>query len=124
MTPIPEKSQAWIRQRKTPSQSPFWEESLLGRVSSEVLKVSGVSEVEVSLSDLELLAMAMTMMQAKDESIAMSSTGLTRSLLKMKPRIADQRGFVWKMIKIKVIGIKFKLNVKSKKPIFPHRERS
>ena len=63
--------------------------------------------------------MAIIMTQAKERIIAKSSQGLTRSRFMAYPRIADQRGFVWKMIMMKVIGMSCRLIVKSKKLIVP-----
>lgn len=57
----------------------------------------------------------MRMTQEKEQTIAASSRRPTLSLLKRKPRMVDQRGFVWKMMVMKVIGINVRLNVKRTK---------
>ena len=121
MIPRPEKSQAWHRQRKLPIQIPFWAKySLIG---STMAGAFSEEKSESSVGDWTVLAMTMRMTKRKEVSIAMSSKGLTRSLLMRKPRIADHRGFVWKMMIIKVMGIRCKLNVNSKKPVVPNKAR-
>jgi len=97
-------------------------ESSSARLFSEFAKDSSGSEVSPAVwADL---AKAMKITQPRETSIAMSSTGLTRSLLMMKLRKADQSGFVWKMIIMKVMGISWRLNVNSKKLSVPNRDRA
>ena len=66
--------------------------------------------------------MAIKMTHVKEASMAMNSRRLTRSLLIRKPRIADQRGFVWKMIMMNVMGSNCRFTVNSKKLRVPKRD--
>lgn len=115
MTPTPEKSHAWHSVRITPSRtalSPTREAGCPAEVSGR----------ESWSCWLLLLAIAMTMTPANERSMAVSSTADTVSPLKRNPRIADQRGFVWKKMMIKVMGMSCKLKVKSKKLVVPKRD--
>ena len=98
MTPTPEKSQAWQRVKVTPSRT------ALLPVNIEV--VSGARGTgSVYSYSFWLLATAMTMTPAKERSIEPNSIGATFSPLMRCPRMADQRGFVWKKMIMSVMGM-------------------
>ena len=109
MTPTPEKSHAWHRHRKTPSQRHWSLLIAIVTVSVATDSVSGtVASSGLFVFDL-LRAVAMRMTNAKEASMARNSHEFTFSRLTRKPRMADHRGFVWKMMMMRVIGMSCKL---------------
>ena len=98
MTPTPEKSHAWHKVRVTPSRT------ALLPVRSDV--VSGARGTSAGSScSLWLLATAITMTPTKERSMEPNSIGATFSPLMRCPRMADQRGLVWKKMIISVMGM-------------------
>ena len=80
--------------------------------------------VDVSVEDWTLLDVAIKMTHINEAIIPINSTELIFSSLIRDPRIADQRGLVWKMMMTIVIGINCKLKVNNKKLIVPKKERN